>query len=101
MERRAATEVMTDVVGCDGTAYVVTLDGELLALDLDSNVVRWRFTSGVSNPPLYSESHSGHRRDRVIFGGFDGTSARSARAPAACCGNGLRGVDLDIGRRDW
>jgi outer membrane protein assembly factor BamB len=72
-KRRAATGVMTDVAGCDGTAYVVTLDDELLALDLDTGVVRWRFASGASNPHYFPSSTPVIVGDRVIFGGFDGT----------------------------
>jgi hypothetical protein len=64
---------MTDVVGCGGTAYVVTLGDELLALDLDSGVVRWRFASGASNPHYFPNSTPVIVGDRVIFGGFDGT----------------------------
>jgi hypothetical protein len=72
-KRWAGTGVMADVVGCGGTAYVVTLGDELLALDLDSGVVRWRFASGASNPHYFANSTPVIVGDRVIFGGLDGS----------------------------
>jgi outer membrane protein assembly factor BamB len=72
-KRRLGAGVMTDAVhGGDGI-FVVTLDDELTALDLQTGAVRWTFPGGASNTKFPPVSTPAVVEDRVFFGALDGT----------------------------
>jgi outer membrane protein assembly factor BamB len=64
---------MTDVLEAGGNAYVVTLADELLALDLSTGVMRWRFPSGAANDRFLPNSTPAIAGDRIYFGTLGGT----------------------------
>lgn len=64
---------MTDIVEAHGKAYLVTLTDEVLALDLRSGILRWKFTSGAPNERFLANSSPTIAAGRLIFGEIDGT----------------------------
>ena len=63
---------MTDLLLQNSILYVVTLDDELLGLDVATGHLRWRFSSGASNEDLFTNSTPALFGGRVIFGALDG-----------------------------
>ncbi len=70
---RAGPGTMTDVLRFDRTVYVVTLNDELIALDLATGAVQWTFGRGASNPQFLVNSTPALLGDRIIFGRLNGT----------------------------
>jgi len=64
---------MTDLLLHNSTIYVVTLEDELLGLDVATGHLRWKFSSGASNEDYFTNSTPVLSTNRVIFGGLDGT----------------------------
>jgi outer membrane protein assembly factor BamB len=72
-ERQLGMGVMTDVGRGGDNIFVVTLDDELTALDLQTGAVRWTFPSGVPNMRFFGSSTPAVLGDRVVLGTLDGT----------------------------
>lgn len=70
---RAGAGVASGVVQLRDIAYVVTLGDEVVALDLRTGAVRWKFASGASNDRAFLNSTPAIVGERVIFGSLDGT----------------------------
>jgi len=64
---------MTDLLLRNSILYVVTLEDELLGLDVATGHLRWKFPSGASNEDFFTNSSPALSNGRVIFGGLDGT----------------------------
>ena len=62
----------SDIVRSGDHIYAVTLDDELVCLDIGSGVAKWSFRSGAPPKPLYWTSSPAVKGDRVYFGGLDG-----------------------------
>lgn len=63
----------TDIQRTRSNVYAVTLDDELLCLDLKSGLPVWSFPTGVPNPDFLFNSGPAVEEKRVYFGGLDGT----------------------------
>ena len=64
---------MTDLLLQNSILYVVTLDDELLGLDVATGHLLWKFSSGASNEDFFTNSSPALFGHRVIFGALDGT----------------------------
>jgi outer membrane protein assembly factor BamB len=64
--------IATDLTLLGDRLFAVTLDDELLALDVRSGVPAWRFASGASNESFRMTSTPAIVDGRVFFGGLDG-----------------------------
>jgi len=62
----------SDIVRSGDHIYAVTLDDELVCLDIASGVAKWSFRSGAPPKPLYWTSSPAVIGDRAYFGGLDG-----------------------------
>ena len=72
-KHRAGAGVMTDVLAAGGNVYVVTLADDLLALDLSTGIMRWKFPSGAANDRFLPNSTPAIAGDRIHFGTLRGT----------------------------
>lgn len=64
--------VTTNIVAAGSRAYAVTLDDELVCLDLSTGRALWTRPTGFSNPEFLFNSTPAVDGDRVFFGGLDG-----------------------------
>lgn len=64
--------VATNIVAAGSRAYAVTLDDELVCLDLSTGRVLWTRPTGFSNPEFHFNSTPAVDQDHVFFGGLDG-----------------------------
>jgi len=62
----------SDVVRSGSNIYVVTLEDQLVCLDLESGAARWTFPSSAPPKLYYWTSSPAMVGDRVYFGGLDG-----------------------------
>lgn len=65
--------VATNVVAAGARAFAVTLDDELVCLDLSTGRALWTHATGFYNPEFLFNSTPAVDKDRVFFGGLDGT----------------------------
>jgi outer membrane protein assembly factor BamB len=65
--------VATDLAAFDRLLFAVTLGDELLALDTETGDRVWSFESGARNDDFWLNPSPAVLRDRVFFGGLDGT----------------------------
>ena len=65
--------VASDVLRLGNSVYAVTLGDELLCLDLETGKPKWTFRSSFSSQDFHWTSSPAVSRDRVYFGGLDGT----------------------------
>jgi outer membrane protein assembly factor BamB len=68
----AGNGAMTDVIGNGSNVYFVTLNDELVCLDLATGRENWKHSSGVKNDDFLTNSDSALSSGRVFFGGMDG-----------------------------
>ena len=73
-KQRLGAGVMTDVVQAGDDIFVVTLNDELTALDLQTGAIRWTFPSGASNAGFFPSSTPVVVGNLVVFGGLGGTA---------------------------
>jgi len=62
----------SDVIRSGENIYALTLEDDLLCLDLDTGQVKWTFQSNAPPKSLFWASSSTLVGDRVFFGGLDG-----------------------------
>ena len=62
----------SDVVRSGSNIYVVTVEDQLVCLDLESGAARWTFPSSAPPKLYYWTSSPAMLGDRVYFGGLDG-----------------------------
>lgn len=65
--------VATNIVSAGPRAYAVTLDDELVCLDLSTGRALWTRATGFPNPEFLFTSTPAVDQERVFFGGLDGT----------------------------
>lgn len=70
---RADPGVMADIRRLGSNIYGVTLQDEIVALDLKTGEVVWKFATGHSNDNFLANSSPAATGERVFFGGLDGT----------------------------
>ena len=71
---RIGRGLMTDIVALDDRLFLVTLDGELVALDLATGQKAWSFQGGrpLGSKDMNFLTTPAVTRERVYFGGSDG-----------------------------
>ena len=68
----AGPGVMTDIQRIGSNIYAVTLNDELVSLDLETGDANWKFATGESNLDFLANSSPAVEGDRVFFGGRGG-----------------------------
>jgi len=69
---RAGPGVTTDILRLGANIYAVTLQDELVSLDLETGEVVWTFATGHPNESFFMNSSPALSGERVFFGGQDG-----------------------------
>lgn len=72
-KRRVGRGAGADVLRHGASVYSVTLQDELICLDLGSGEVRWTFASGFSNDQFRLPWSPVLHGDRLVFGSLNGT----------------------------
>jgi outer membrane protein assembly factor BamB len=71
-KHRAGAGVPTDVLRLGPRAYAITLQDELVCLDLESGGRKWTLPSGASNPEHFITATPAAAERRVFSGGLNG-----------------------------
>lgn len=72
-KHRVPHGVMADIQRRGSNLYAVTLDDELICLDLATGDFKWKFASGFTNNKFTRNSTPAVAGNRVFFGGLNGT----------------------------